>query len=346
MNHQLAFFIVTSLIFSACSLLTASMDPPVELGKVNWERDFDKGIALSNQQEKPVFLLFQEVPGCSTCRNYGKNVLSHPLIVDAIENLFVPVAVFNNKGGDDARVLKLYGEPSWNNPVVRIVDGNKKDIVNRVGSNYSQLGIVQAMVHALQAKNIEVPTYLDLLEKELLAKHSNIETANLSMYCFWTGEKQLGKINGVVETQPGFMGGREVVQVKYDPAIIQYENLVEKAVDANCASHVYAENDQQERKAKKVVGQRSVSNKSKFRIDKDPKYYLAQTLYQYVPMTALQAVKVNSLIGENKNPDAILSPRQIALAKQIKKQSKKQWDSAINQDIIVAWNKVEGVLGE
>ena len=344
MNYQLAYFLISSFLFSTFSLLLAATDPPVELGKVDWHRDFDKGIALSKKAQKPIFLLFQEVPGCSTCQNYGKNVLSHPLIVDAIENLFVPVAVFNNKGGEDAKILKLYGEPSWNNPVVRIVDENQKDIVKRVGGNYSQLGIVQAMVHALQAKNIAIPAYLDLLEKELLAKHTDLETANLSMFCFWTGEKQLGKIDGVVETQPGFMGGREVVQVKYDPAIINYEKLVKEAVSANCASHVYAENVQQEKKASKVVGQRSVSNKSNFRMDKDPKYYLSRTPYQYIPMTALQAVKVNSLIGERKNPDSILSPRQIALAKYVKNHSDKNWTSAINQDIIVAWNKVEGLV--
>jgi len=341
MNYQLIVVLISSFLISTCSLLTASADPPVELGKVDWLRDFDKGIALSKKQQKPVFLLFQEVPGCATCKNYGKNVLSHPLIVDAIENLFVPVAIFNNKGGEDAKILKLYGEPSWNNPVVRIVDEKQKDIVKRVGSNYSQLGIVQAMVHALQAKNIAVPTYLDLLEKELLAKHSKLETANLSMYCFWTGEKQLGKIDGVVETQPGFMGGREVVQVKYDRAIVNYEKLVKKAVATNCASHVYAENAQQQKKANKVVGQKAVSAKSNFRLDKDPKYYLSRTSYQYIPMTALQAVKVNSLIGENKNPESILSPRQVALAKYVKNHSNKSWTSAINQDIIVAWNKVE-----
>ena len=46
-------------------------------------------------------LLFQEVPGCSTCRNYGHNVLSHPLMVEAIESLFVPLAIFNNKEGKE-----------------------------------------------------------------------------------------------------------------------------------------------------------------------------------------------------------------------------------------------------
>ena len=79
-----------------------------ELGKVSWYRDFDQAIALSQKQNKPIFVLFQEVPGCLTCRNYGKGVLSHQVIVDAIEQNFIPLAIYNNKGGKDRTVLNRY----------------------------------------------------------------------------------------------------------------------------------------------------------------------------------------------------------------------------------------------
>ena len=72
-----------------------------ELGKVKWERDFEKGLAKSKVEKKPVFLLFQEVPGCSTCRNYGNNVLSHPQIVEAIETLFVPCLLYTSPSPRD-----------------------------------------------------------------------------------------------------------------------------------------------------------------------------------------------------------------------------------------------------
>ena len=77
------------LTFALTIQLNASNGNPEELGKVNWLRNIEEGIAQSATSKKPVFLLFQEVPGCSTCRNYGQNVLSHPLIVEAIESLFV-----------------------------------------------------------------------------------------------------------------------------------------------------------------------------------------------------------------------------------------------------------------
>lgn len=49
--------------------LTALADSPApeaprpELGKVAWIRDHDAGFAKAKAQDKPVFLLFQEVPG-------------------------------------------------------------------------------------------------------------------------------------------------------------------------------------------------------------------------------------------------------------------------------------------
>ena len=38
-------------------------DQPVELGNVHWKRDLDGAVADSKKQDKPIALLFQEVPG-------------------------------------------------------------------------------------------------------------------------------------------------------------------------------------------------------------------------------------------------------------------------------------------
>lgn len=336
-----------NVVFSLLALffatsLTAGNGNPKELGNVNWLRSFEDGLAKSAVEKKPVFLLFQEVPGCSTCQKYGQNVLSHPLIVEAIESLFVPVAIFNNKGGQDAKVLKFYGEPSWNNPVVRIVNDKKQDIINRVNGNYSRLGIVQAMRLALQTENLEVPAYLSLLEEELIADQSGTETAVFSMYCFWTGEKEIGKLDGVVETQAGFMNGREVVAVKYDPDVIQYKKLLKEANQASCADHVYTEEKTQIKTTESIIGKGKASNMGKFRQDREPKYYLSKTVYRFVPMTQLQAVKVNSMIGQRKVPDALLSPKQLILLKQIQSNPNGQWKNQINQDFVKSWAEVIG----
>ena len=38
-------------------------DQPVELGNVKWLRDLDKAVASSKEGNKPIAILFQEVPG-------------------------------------------------------------------------------------------------------------------------------------------------------------------------------------------------------------------------------------------------------------------------------------------
>lgn len=38
-------------------------DPPVEFGAVAWGRELEPALAVASRTEKPVLLLFQEVPG-------------------------------------------------------------------------------------------------------------------------------------------------------------------------------------------------------------------------------------------------------------------------------------------
>ena len=148
---RIAFF--SCLIFSLLGFAQKRTLPEKqaqELGKVAWYRDFDQTISLSKKQNKPVFILFQEVPGCLTCRNYGKGVLSNAVIVETIEKYFIPLAIFNNKQGKDSEVLKQYGEPSWNNPVVRIVNSNGENLIRRIAGDYSKARVAQEMIRVLE----------------------------------------------------------------------------------------------------------------------------------------------------------------------------------------------------
>ena len=58
--------------------LKGAKDSPVELGEVDWIRNFDEATTKAKKLNKPLLVLFQEVPGCSTSSGYGKNVLSPP----------------------------------------------------------------------------------------------------------------------------------------------------------------------------------------------------------------------------------------------------------------------------
>lgn len=316
-------------------------DQPKELGKVHWLRDLNVATKQAANENKPIFLLFQEVPGCATCRNYGQDVLSHPLIVEAIETHFVPLAIFNNKGGKDKKVLDYFREPSWNNPVVRIIDDKKNNLINRVSGNYTVLGVTEAMIKVLEDRKSPVPVYLSLLQEELSARASGTETAYLSMYCFWSGEKKIAEIDGVVETHAGFMDGREVVKVEFSPSVVAFDDLLASAKTKSCASHVYTESLNHQLRAEKVLGSEYASEKKAFRMDKETKYYLYKSSYKYLPMTSLQAVQANSLIGKGQSPNSVFSPRQLAALKYIQEHPSKKWKSAINMDLTKAWETLD-----
>lgn len=147
-------------------------DNPVELGAVHWLRDLEQGLAQSRQTGKPVLILFQEVPGCGNCTRYGSVTLSNPRIVEAIETAFVPVCIYNNQGGKDALALKRFGEPSWNNPVVRIVRADGSDLTPRMTNFRSSWEIVHGMRRALEQTGAQVPETLTQLEADLFASEN------------------------------------------------------------------------------------------------------------------------------------------------------------------------------
>jgi len=103
------------------------------------------------------------------------------LIVEAAEDQFVPTCVYNNVDGADRRVLEHFDEPTWNNPVVRIIDTDERDIVPRNGRDWTQRGVAQAMIAALELRERAVPNYLELLAFEDDARLTGVESAVFGM---------------------------------------------------------------------------------------------------------------------------------------------------------------------
>jgi peptide methionine sulfoxide reductase MsrA len=312
---------------------------PEELGMVNWIRDYDQALEMSEKLDKPVFILFQEVPGCATCKNYGNNVLSHPFIVEAIEDEFIPLVVYNNKGGADGKVLRKYNEPSWNNPVVRIVDAKGENIVRRLYGNYSQIGVIEKIIEALLNSNKLVPDYLYLFAEELQTKQGLLKESYVSMYCFWTGEKVIGDIQGVAETEAGFMDGKEVVRFKYNPSMVSYDDVLKKAGKAKCADSAYSDDLEEQKIAARITKQKSKSTKA-YRADNDVKYYLSNTVYQYLPLSNYQAQKMNVALGKGEVVADYLSPRQKKLLEHINQNRNKKWNVVYLGDFVENWWEV------
>lgn len=221
--------------------LDALRSQPVETGTVEWMRELNDALAASAETGRPVFALFQEVPGCAGCKQFGKEVLSDPFVVEAIEREFIPLLIHNNTGGRDAEVLRSYGEPAWNYQVVRFLDAGGDDIIDRRDRVWETGPLLSRMVATLEVAGREIPDYLRLLEQQ----HSKyLGEAFLAQPCFWVGEMEIGQIDGVVVTEAGFMHGHEVTRVLYDQRVLNLETLYEKAARRNVASAVFADSNE------------------------------------------------------------------------------------------------------
>lgn len=186
------------------------------------------------------------------------------------------------------------------------------------------------MIYALQRSDKPIPTYLDLLRQEFPPKK---QTATFSMYCFWTGEKELGAMSGVLATEAGYMHGQEVVKVTYDPMVVDFKTLLKKGASVQCASEVFTDDSTQWQVAATALGSGKVRKTGDYRPDKENKYYLSHTVYRAVRMTPLQAARANALLAERQSPEGLLSPRQIAQVRAMQKLPPDKWPNLIGKPL-------------
>ena len=299
--------------------LSAKTD--IEVGLVNWNRGYSNALKKSKKTKKSIFALFQEVPGCDGCQKFGKEVLSKPLMVEAIENLFFPLLIYNNKNiKEDQQLLKKYQEPAWNYQVVRFWDAQGRDIIPRRDRIWEISILAQRMIQTLQNTGKFIPEYLISLTYHNL-NQTTIKKVALQMSCFWTGEYYLGRFNGVVQTEAGFIDGKEVVLIWYLPRQISLTGLVQKASEVKCADKVLIFNSQQQRELKIHLpfALRSLSNYSKAR-ESDQKKQLEGTVWNKLTLNNYQKTKINSWAPVNSTKAlAFLSPKQMSLFFQKKK---------------------------
>ena len=261
-----------------------------ELGEILWQRDFDVALSLAAKKDLPVLLLFQEIPGCSTCVNFGQDVLSNPLLAEAIEENFVPLAIHNNKPGRDAEILARFREPSWNNPVIHFLRPDGSPLIPKLANRYDPLAVHSKIVAALEAMGRGVPEYLRLLRDDLLADYGLARSANIETPCFWSGETSLAQHPAVLTTEAGWIGDEEVVRIDYDPAKVDIVALAK-----------FAETEGFE-----------VGEPTGFRTDKAPQYYISKSRFAHLPLSRAQRTRINLAIPYRDRPERFLSPRQAA----------------------------------
>jgi len=296
---------------------TAHADPAEhvrELGRVKWQRDFDTAVLTASAEDRPIFLLFQEVPGCTRCVDFGELVLADPLLVEAIETEFVPVAILNNRGGADREVLDRFDEPAWNNPVVRFVDAGGRDLIPRADGVFSAAGISERMIASLEAAQRSVPPYLALAAAEARARFPR--RATFETHCFWAGEGCLGDLPGVVGTTAAWLGGREAVEVRFDPHVVSYSDLLRAARARDCAHAVFARGADEAQAAAEVFGDAVRETDAPIRRadEADQKRHLRASELAGLDLTPMQRTRVNAALANGTDPLRWLSPRQRAEA--------------------------------
>lgn len=292
----------------AGSAVAAQDSIPIELGNVPWLRNYDEALALARKTKKPLLVLFQEVPGCQTCRDFGCGPLRHPLIINVARE-FVPVAVFNNIKGKDRDVLRRFTEPAGNNPVVRFLDADERDLLPRKEGIWDAESILKRMCLALRQAERDVPEYLKLLTAEL--KPSIREKAVFAMGCYWEGEKRLGALDGVLATRIGMLHKREVVEVEFDVVALEFKDLVKKARELDCLSRVYTRTDAQQNTAHALVGKLAERTDEEIDARTTQKYHLSNSpAYAWLPLTPIQATRINAALANGESPDRFLFPFQ------------------------------------
>ena len=136
----------------------------------------------------------------------------------------------------------------------------------------------------------------------------------------------MGSLEGVFATRAVWAGPREVVHVVFDPAVISYASLLAKARQMKCTDAVYTFNDEQQETAQKagveniITWQEDLETKQVAKAEQ--KYYLRNSIYGYLPLTELQAIKMNALLGGRKSRWEVkdfLSPRQKKLLVRVRR---------------------------
>ena len=109
---------------------------------------------------------------------FGEGPLRLPLLVEAAETLFHPVVIRNNVDGYEGEVRERFKEPSWNNPVMRFLDGKAQDVLPRKDRVWAMGDVLARLVDVLD-KDGDAPVWLETVAAETAS--GEVETAVFAM---------------------------------------------------------------------------------------------------------------------------------------------------------------------
>lgn len=235
---------------------------------------------INDPHPKPLFIY----PPSAQIDAVASDALRHPIVADAINTQFH--AMFSAGPGAHVRLTSM-------------TDG--RDLVPPTPPNAGVGLLLRAMEQALRADGREVPEYLSLVADEY--NPAQRESARFAVTCNWKGELALGVLSGVISTRTGSLpnGGGEAVEVQFDPTRLPRQQLAERAKSLECfRAEVPADGGDA----------LDTSNQQQYHL------WLHKP-WQFVPLTRLQATRVNAALVANESPDRFLSPTQLAIQRKL-----------------------------
>lgn len=129
--------------------------------------------------------------------------------------------------------------------MIRFFDGDGEDIIPRKDRVWDKRSLSQRMIRALNVAQQTVPHALYVLagvkNPDEQTSLSALQQAAIAQHCFWTEERVIGAIDGVEETEAGFLKGREVTLFRYDPQIVSLEEVYRVAMSHGVGDEVYTD---------------------------------------------------------------------------------------------------------
>ncbi len=179
------------------------------------------------------------------------------------------------------------------NPILRILAPDGITLSrDQLANPNTGAGLAQ-MVRLLEFAHRPVPEYLRLVCDEFSGRPR--ETARFSVGCYWEGERELGRIPGVVASRTGNIGRDEVVEVHFDPNVIDAPTLGAHAMKLTCFRGV-------------------PSTQAALVEDDEQQHTLAHhPEFAGILLTPLQRTKVNAGLWNGEDLTRFLSPAQLRL---------------------------------
>lgn len=305
----------------------------------------------------PIFCVEAEAPGDIDA---GKEVLTHPLVVEAAETLFVTVAPIVDSKNNRNRYRPSKERKAWYT-TISFLDKDGNELVPSIGGDQlCATVLVESMIKSLRLLDLTVPSFLEILREEESGKQRVLPNgvvkridrqAMFGVKDHATGEVELGGLSGVLQTEPGCSKGQRVIRVTYDSKSLSYGTLLQFALSHKVGNVVYYQS-QDERVAMRMEINRMYEKPEAVKLDEETKFYpihhsksaLRKTEMRYVPLTELQATRANRLIhlGSFNEATHLLSPRQgVILMKCYNKVSERSATENVHVPIEKAWKCVE-----